>query len=114
MNNSIKLDNIVAIGKQVLAEQNLDQVLKTSIDKLIELSGAERGFIVLFNSRGENLIQTARNLEKSDIDRPEFEISRTIILIFQRVLPSEPRCRRTDSGPDKQVLGPRRSTACPP
>lgn len=79
MENSLKLENIIAIGKEVLAEQNLDQVLKTSIDKLIELSGAERGFIVLFNGKGEDIFQTARNLEKSDINRPEFEISRTII-----------------------------------
>ena len=48
-------------------------------DKLIELSGAERGFIVLFDEKGKSIFQTARHLEKSDIERPEFEISRTII-----------------------------------
>jgi transcriptional regulator with GAF, ATPase, and Fis domain len=79
MVNVPKLENIIAIGKQVLAEQNLDPVLRTSVDKLIELSGAERGFIVLFDKKGKNIFQTARHLEKSDIERPEFEISRTII-----------------------------------
>ncbi len=77
--NTVKLENILTIGKEILAEQDIDQVLMTSIDKLIEFSGAERGFIVLVDKNGENRFQTARNLEKSDIERPEFEISRTII-----------------------------------
>lgn len=79
MDTTNKLENILALGKEILAEQNVNQVLVTSIDKLIDLSGAERGFIVLFNEKGENSLQTARNLEKNDIKQPEFEISRTII-----------------------------------
>ena len=67
------------LGKELLAEQDLDQVLKASIDKLIVISGAERGFVVLFDEDGENLIQTARKLQKSDIEKPAFEVSRTII-----------------------------------
>lgn len=73
------IEQILRLGKELLAQQDLDQVLKTSIDKLIEMSGAERGFVVLFDEGGENLIQTARNLEKGDIEKPSFELSRTII-----------------------------------
>jgi transcriptional regulator with GAF, ATPase, and Fis domain len=79
MEQSSGYENILAVGKEILASQDIDEVLKTSIDKLIEISGAERGFVVLFNDKGENLFQTARNLEKDDIEKPEFETSRTII-----------------------------------
>lgn len=74
-----RLENIINIGKELLAEQDIDQVLTTSIDKLIEISGAERGFVVLFDRDGENRFQTARKLQKDDIEKPAFEISRTII-----------------------------------
>jgi Nif-specific regulatory protein len=70
---------LIKIGKEVLAEPDVDTVLAKSMDHLIEISSAERGIILLFNKAGETHIQTARNLEKKDIDRPEFEISRTII-----------------------------------
>jgi Nif-specific regulatory protein len=70
---------LIQIGKEVLAEPDVDQVLATSMDHLIEISGAERGIIVLFNREGENLFQTARNLDREDIERPGFEVSRTII-----------------------------------
>jgi Nif-specific regulatory protein len=70
---------LIQIGKEVLAEPDVDMVLAKSIDHLIQISGAERGIILLFNQSRDTHIQTARNLEKKDIDRPEFEISRTII-----------------------------------
>jgi Nif-specific regulatory protein len=70
---------LIQIGKEVLAEPDVDQVLATSMDHLIEISGAERGIIVLFNREGENLFQTARNLDREAIERPGFEVSRTII-----------------------------------
>jgi Nif-specific regulatory protein len=77
--NTIPFQQLLKIGKEVLAEPEVNQVLVTSMDHLIEISGAERGIIILFNQEGESHFQTARNLEKKDIDRPEFEISRTII-----------------------------------
>jgi Nif-specific regulatory protein len=81
MNESeiFSLQHLLKIGKEVLAELEVDRVLDISMDHLIEISGAERGMIILFNKAGENYFQTARNLEKNDIEHPEFEISRTII-----------------------------------
>lgn len=77
--NTFPIQQLLTIGKRVLAEPDVDRVLATSMDHLIEISGAERGIIILFSEAGESHFQTARNLEKKDIDRPEFEISRTII-----------------------------------
>lgn len=76
---SAMLHSLITIGKQLLAESNINQLLTLAMDKVVELSGAERGMIILFDDEGNHLFETARNLRKEDIDHPEFEISRTII-----------------------------------
>ena len=77
--DSSRLQQLLRIGKKVLAEPDIDHVLESSMDHLIEISGAERGIILLFNNQGDRHFQTARNLAKEDIENPKFEISNTII-----------------------------------
>jgi transcriptional regulator with GAF, ATPase, and Fis domain len=67
------------IAKRLLAESEVDKLLAFAMDQAIEMSGAERGLIILFGEGGETLFEIARNLKKEDIDHPEFEVSRTII-----------------------------------
>jgi len=86
---------LLELGKSVLAERDLDRMLTTAIDGVIGLCGAERGMILLFDPGapgeatgskvdcrdGDNdiVFERARNLEREDIERPEFEVSRTIL-----------------------------------
>ncbi len=77
--NQTQLEQLLTIGKEVLAEVEVDRVLEKSMDHLVETSGAERGIIILFNNAGDSHYQTARNIDKQDIDNPKFEISQTII-----------------------------------
>jgi len=77
--NPSRLQQVVEIGKEILAESDIDRVLASAMDHLIEISGAERGLIILFDANGDSLFQTARQLEHEDINRPEFEISRTVL-----------------------------------
>ncbi|MFQ5865341.1 MAG: sigma 54-interacting transcriptional regulator [bacterium] len=72
-------ENLLEIGRRVLSEQDLDQVLSVAMDGAIEISGAERGIILLFDHSGKIRFQTARNLEKEELNQPKYEISRTII-----------------------------------
>lgn len=67
------------IGKALVAETDLDTLLPILMDKVIEQTGAERGMITVLGDRGELLFETARHLDKKDLEKPEFEISRTII-----------------------------------
>jgi Nif-specific regulatory protein len=61
-------------------EKDMNRVLILAMDMAIELSGAERGLVILFNEKDQEIkFQTARNLAKKDIEKPEFEISHTII-----------------------------------
>jgi Nif-specific regulatory protein len=73
------LERLLELGKSVLAESDLDRVLTAAIDGVIELCGAERGMILLFDPDGEAVVETARNLKREDIERPAFEVSRTIL-----------------------------------
>ena len=73
------LENLLKIGKRLLTETDVEQLLTQAIDGAIEITRAERGMILLFRENDPILFQTARNLDKQDIENPRFEISRTII-----------------------------------
>ncbi len=70
---------LLELGKELLADLELDRTLKLAMDRLIEISGAERGLIILFDDKKDIIFETARNLNKEDIEQPKFEVSRTII-----------------------------------
>ncbi len=78
--SSVIYQQLFDFGKRLLTEKDVDKLLTVAMDMAIELSGAERGWIILFED-GEQKIrfQTFRNLQKRDIENPEFEISHTII-----------------------------------
>lgn len=73
------LNNLIEIGKRLLAESDIQLVLSVAIDSAIEITGGERGMIILFDQDEGILFKAARNLRKEDITNPKFEISRTII-----------------------------------
>ena len=75
-------NQILELAKRVLAETGVHNVLESAMDHLIQLSGAERGMVILFDQDESVLFETARNLKKEDIENPEFEVSQTIILPF--------------------------------
>ncbi|HEY0780844.1 MAG TPA: GAF domain-containing protein, partial [Thermoanaerobaculia bacterium] len=72
-------DRLLSLGKRVLAERDVGRVLQLALDGAIEICAAERGMILLFDEAGEPLFEEARNLDGADIERPEFEVSRTIL-----------------------------------
>ena len=70
---------IFEIGKRLLTESEVNKFLHSAMDETIQISGAERGMIILFDNTGKIQFQSARNLNKEEIKNPEFEVSRTII-----------------------------------
>ncbi|MCU0645582.1 MAG: sigma 54-interacting transcriptional regulator [bacterium] len=73
------IPNLMTMAKQLLAESDLQRLLVLAMDQVVEISGAERGMIILFDENGKILFENARDLKREDIERPEFEISSTII-----------------------------------
>ncbi|MBN2354733.1 sigma 54-interacting transcriptional regulator [candidate division KSB1 bacterium] len=70
---------IFELCKGLVGEADVESLLPSAMDGLVALAQAERGMIILFDQKGEIIFETARNLEKNDLDHPRFEISRTII-----------------------------------
>ena len=61
-------------GKRLLTEKDVTKLLTNAMDMAIEISGAERGLVILFGEKDQEIrFQTARNLEKKDIENPEFD-----------------------------------------
>ena len=90
--HSHNLEKLVKLSRRLLAESDVDKVLALAMDHLIELTGAERGIIILFDLKGNELFQTARNLNKKDIEHPKFEISHSIINQVKKT--GKPKCFR--------------------
>lgn len=67
------------IGKTLVAETDISRLLPLAMDQVIRQTHAERGMIMVYGSEGELLFETARHLSEKDIEKPGFEISRTII-----------------------------------
>lgn len=74
------LQALVQIGQVVNSTLELDEVLQLVMDTIIQLTGAERGFLMLRNELdGELVTRVARNWGQESIDSSEFAISRTVI-----------------------------------
>jgi len=58
---------------------DLDKVLHQVMDAIIALTGAERGFLMLFEDDGELEVRVARNVEKETLDDEAFAVSRSVI-----------------------------------
>ncbi len=69
---------LVELGRRLAAETDPDEVLRIVLHEAIEIASAERGFLVLV--RGEDYEFTlAENLDRSEVEQPAFEVSRTLI-----------------------------------
>jgi signal transduction histidine kinase len=66
---------------QMLGESlNLDDVLNQVMDAVIELTGAERGFLMLHDTDTDRLdLRAARNFERENLEKEGMEVSRTVI-----------------------------------
>ena len=77
------LKALAGIGQVINSTLEIDEVLQTVMDTIVRLTGAERGFLMLRDERGEMAIRIARNWEQESINKNEFAISRTVV---QRVI----------------------------
>jgi adenylate cyclase len=67
------------VTQVVNSSLDLDQVLNQVMDQIIQLTKAERGFLMLSNDKGELEFRIARNMDRETIEGSSFNISRTIV-----------------------------------
>lgn len=60
-------------------EGTFETMLTVALDGVIELSGAERGLVLIFDDSGDVLIEKARARERRDLDAPHLAVSRNVL-----------------------------------
>jgi sigma-B regulation protein RsbU (phosphoserine phosphatase) len=58
---------------------DLDEVLNLVMDEVITVTNAERGFVMLHEPDGELAFRAARGMDRSTIDDPQFQVSRSVV-----------------------------------
>jgi adenylate cyclase len=96
------LQALAGIGQIVNSTLEVDAVLQIVMDTIVRLIGAERGFLMLRDERGDMTIRLARNWEQESINQNEFAISRTII---QRVISEGEAVLTTNAREDPRFNG---------
>jgi transcriptional regulator with GAF, ATPase, and Fis domain/tetratricopeptide (TPR) repeat protein len=73
-----RLRRLLRINKRLNSDLRLSRVLETIIDTVIELTDAERGFLLLKDGGGELVVKVARNIDQTTLEGPSSSLSRTI------------------------------------
>ncbi|MFO1462146.1 MAG: sigma 54-interacting transcriptional regulator [bacterium] len=94
-------EKIFEISKRILAQMNLDRLLDLILDEAIQLSGAERGFVVLFKDEGIE-VQSARNMDKESLKKAREKVSTSII---REVTQSRNAVLTLDAGEEAKLKG---------
>jgi transcriptional regulator with GAF, ATPase, and Fis domain len=74
----VALAKLVAFSHKLLSRYELDPLLETMMDQVIELTRADKGFLILFES-GEPRVKVARNVKHENIDDAVSRISDSIV-----------------------------------
>jgi adenylate cyclase len=68
------------VGAVINSTLDLSEVLNRVMDKVIEITGAERGYLVLRDEEtGKLEFMVARNLDRETLNQQSFQVSRTIV-----------------------------------
>lgn len=94
-----RLQALTDIGQVVNSTLEIDEVLKTVMDTIIQLTEAERGFLMLHNEHGEMVIRVARNWEQESINPGEAFVSRSSV---QKVIDSGEAVLTTNALEDRR------------
>ncbi len=74
-----RLTTLYQIAQTINSSLDLDEVLALVMDKVIEMTGAERGFLMLVDEAGRLDFKAARHMARADIEEPAFQVSRGIV-----------------------------------
>jgi len=73
-----RLRRLLRINKRLNSDLRLSRVLETIIDTVIELTDAERGFLLLKDSDGKLVVRVARNIDQTTLEGTSSSLSRSI------------------------------------
>ena len=73
-----RLLKVLDINRAMVQERKPKKLLAMILDAVIDLTRAERGFLILRGEQGQGQVEVARNLDREAVRSPEFKISHTI------------------------------------
>jgi phosphoserine phosphatase RsbU/P len=74
-----RLSLLYHVSQTFNSSLDLDLVLNRVMDQVVELTRAERGFVMLLEEDGEPVFRVARGMDHQTIQDPEFQISRGVV-----------------------------------
>lgn len=114
-----RLSALYEVSRAIGSTLQIDEVLNHAMDAVIQLTGAERGFLMLVNPVSGDLdLKVARNFEGISLEKDEMKVSRSVI---QEVMDTGQGVVTTDAQKDDRfaqqesvVLYSLRSILCAP
>jgi signal transduction histidine kinase len=73
-----RLGILYEVSRAIGSSLDLQTVLNQVMDAIIELTEAERGFLMLMDDDGKLQVRVARNFDQETLESSEFSVSRTI------------------------------------
>lgn len=67
------------VGKMLKSGLELQPLLDALVSIIIETTGAERGFVMLRDETGNLVFRSARDIDREEIQKPHFKVSRGVI-----------------------------------
>src|SRR5258708_33835182 len=73
-----RLAKLYEVSRVIGSSLDLQTVLDQVMDAIIQLTGAERGFLMLLDDDGNLNVRVARNLDQATLESGDFSVSRTV------------------------------------
>lgn len=90
---------LLSIYKRINSQHAVDRLLDEIMDAAIDLTGAERGFLILSNAEDELVVEVARNIDHESIRKNNQKIS---FSIAERVFESDEALLSVDAMKDER------------
>jgi signal transduction histidine kinase/tetratricopeptide (TPR) repeat protein len=74
-----KFKRVLDISLRMNETRDVSVLLDYVMDQVIELSGAERGFLVLFDNSGRMNFKVTRGMEETELERTKTQLSYTVL-----------------------------------
>ncbi len=98
-----RLAALYRVSQSLGVSLDLDEVLTQVMDAVIQLTGAERGFLMLIEPEGGELsLRAARNIQQENLQQEDMKVSRTVI---QSVIESGQGVVTTNAQSDPRFAG---------
>ncbi len=74
----VDVQKLMDISRAINSELNLKRCLTLIIDSMIDLTDAERGFLILIDEKGKMKVKVARNFDNESVTKADYKFSHSI------------------------------------